>query len=109
MRPLPHLAQSAGGPQRTFGSIGVSADMPRTSMTSLLPSKRRGAQGRKSCKPAVASYWEFRWLADVVNGAVSYFLPLCCCAQQHVVLGPAGWEKFAVCSGTLWADKWDEK
>ena len=83
--------------------------MPRTSMTSLLPSKRRGAQGRKSCQPAVASYREFRRLADVVNGAVSYFLPLCCCAQQHVVLGSAGWEKFAVCSGTLWADKWDEK
>src|SRR5258707_283474 len=82
-RPLPHLAPSAGGPQRTCGSIGVSADMPRTSMTSLLPSKRRGAQGRKSCKPAVASCREFRRLADVVNWAVSY-------SFAAVLLPPAG-------------------
>jgi hypothetical protein len=49
-----------------------------------------------------------RRLADVVNRAVSYFLP--------VLLRPAARRarfrrvgEIAVCSGTLWADKWDEK
>jgi hypothetical protein len=46
-------------------------------MTSLLPPQCRSAQRRKSCQPAVASYREFRRLADVVNEAVSYF---CCYA-----------------------------
>jgi hypothetical protein len=60
-RPLPHLARSAGGPQRTFGSDRSKCghatqiiDLSR--MTSLLPSQRLSAKGRKSCQAAVASY-----------------------------------------------------
>jgi hypothetical protein len=92
-KPLSHLTRSAGGPQRTFGSDRSKCRHAAHIIDLSLPSQRRGAQGRTSCQPAVASYREFRRLADVVNGAVSYFLPLCCCAQQRVVLGSAGWEE----------------
>src|SRR5258708_3980190 len=98
--------------QRGARAVGMALEAARFTMTdriisqSRLLSQRRSAQGRRSCQrrrflPGVPTACGCR-----ERGGIVFFA---------AVLVPARRARFrrvgeiAVCSGTLWADKWDEK